>query len=231
MPRPPYCPDTPTGPMARNFAAPPPYGRHHPRIRDLAIDYAVRYGRLDRAELMAACADPARFITLYESTNDPTVHRAIYCVELGNWPQFMLAIEPQIDDLLLSVRALPIAGKGRVWHPHMRDPNFTVEIDSVWRRVAFWEACTPERIKELPPAPDELVLKPNHVLLWGSIYQDHDGKFRVVGFEAVFDHHSEARLMFHTFKEYLWSEPGMVPLHLTIVEPAASRDTAEGDAP
>lgn len=219
MPRPPYCPDPPTGSYARYFAAPPPYGRHHPRIRDLAIDYAVRYGRLDRTVLMEACADPSRFMALYEATDDATVHRAIYCVELGNRPQFMLAIEQQINDLLLSARARPRAGNGRVWHPHMRDPKFNPEHSTIWQCVAYWEACTPERIKELPPAHAELVLQPNQVLSWGRVYQDNDGKFRVVGFEAVFDHHSEAKVMFHTFKGYLWNEPGMVPLHQTILEP------------
>jgi hypothetical protein len=143
----------------------------------------------------------------------------------------MLAIEPQINDLLLSARARPRAGNGRVWHPHMHNPERRSQHQTIWECVAFWEACTPERIKELPPAPDELVLRPNQVLSWGQIYKDDDGKFRIVGFEAVFDHRSEAQLMFTTFKIYLWNDPGMVPLHLTIVEPAASRDTAEGDAP
>jgi hypothetical protein len=215
MPRPSYCPDPPTGRKARNFYA--PSATHHPRIRDLAIDYAVRYGRLDRTVLMEACAEPERFMALYEATDDPTVHRAIYCVELGNRPQFMLAIEDEIEDLLHSAKALPFAGEGRVWYPHMRDPKYAIEGQSAWREVSHWEGCTPERLKELPPVHPELV-RESDVLNWRDVYVCDDGLYRIVGFEVACKHRTEASLLVSTLGFYLWGGSSVLPLHQAVLE-------------
>lgn len=228
MPRPSYCPDSPTGRHSRHFNSPD--AKHRPRIRDLAIDYAVRYGRLDRAVLMEACAEPERFMALYEGTDDPTVHRAIYCVELGNRPQRWLAIEEAIGDLLHSANALPLAGEGRVWYPHMRDSKHATEGQSPWLRVSYWEACTPDRLNELPPVHPELVRESDHVLDWGDLYQDGDGKFRIVGFDAVCEDRVEASLLFDTLGIYLNGGPQALPLHQAIfkIEPESAVDEPAG---
>lgn len=214
MPRPSYCPDPPTGRHSRHINA--PGATHRPRVRDLAIDYAVRYGRLDRAVLMQACAEPERFLALYEGTDDPTVHRAIYCVELGNMPQRRLSIEEAIGDLLHSVKALPMAGEGRIWYPHMRDSTPGTEGKSPWLRVCYWEACTPDRLNELPPAHPDLVREPDHVLDWGDLYQDDNGAFRIVGFDAVCENRVQATVLFGTLDIYLHGGPLAVPLHQAV---------------
>jgi hypothetical protein len=157
-------------------------------------------------------------MALYEETDDPTVHRAIYCVELGNRPQFMLAIEDEITDLLHSAKALPLAGEGRVWYPHMRDPKYFIDRQSAWREVSHWEGCTPERLKELPPVHPELVREPDHVLNWRDVYVCDDGMYRIVGFEAVCEHRTEATLLVSTLGFYLWGGPAVLPLHQAVLE-------------
>lgn len=215
MPRPSYCPELPVR-HARAFAA--PWARHRPRVRDLAIDYAVRYGRLDRGVLMKACADPQRFDALYDTTDDPTVHKAIYCVELGNRPQTVFAIDSVISELLHSAKAVPTPGDGRVWYPHMPEPEAVNKYTYAQDAIRYWEACTPERLAELPPVHPKLDLPSDPSLDWGDLYVSDDGRWRVVGFETTYREHFRAWSAVRELRLYLDGDEAMRPLHRAVLE-------------
>lgn len=215
MPRPPYCPDTPSR-HPRAFTA--PWARHRPRVRDLALDYAVRYGRLDRGVLMKACTHPELFEALYDTSDDPTVHKAIYCVELGNRPQTLFSIDSVISELMHSAKAMPDPGEGRVWYPHLPEPERVDKFASVQDAILYWEACTPERLSELPPVHPGLELPPNPSLDWCDLYVGDDGRWRVVGFETTYRDRFRAWSAERELNYYLNGDEAMRPLHRAVLE-------------
>lgn len=223
MPRPPYCPESPAhNPIA--FAA--PWARHRPRVRDLALDFAVRYGRLDRGVLMKACADPQQFEALYDTSDDPTVHKAIYCVELANRPQTSFAIESTLTALLHSAKAGPHPGDGRVWYPHLPEPEAVKKFIHIKNAIRYWEACTPERLAQLPPVDPKLELPSDPALNWGDLYVSDDGRWRVVGFETTYREWRRASDALWELRLYLDGDESMRPLYRAVLErpPVAPAD-------